>query len=320
MKRLGVSRQTAAQHFRELVAAAKLLKVHATRNAYYIPYDPRQARIHPTARFFSSRYQIKGLEEDKVFREAELRMGLKRMLSPAAYAAVGYAFTEMLNNAIEHSKSSHAGVRVRCEHGMLEFEVVDQGIGVFESIRKKFRLANHFEAVEHLSKGKQTTNPKRHSGQGIFFTSKIADRFVLESGKVRYIVDNIIQDILLEDTRNRKGTRVAFRLKQKSRKDLKRLFDEYTGSNYEFDKTRITVYLSGAKGENIARSQAKRMLFGLDKFRRIVLDFKKVRGIGQGFADEVFRVFRAHHPSIRIEPVNMSPSVAFMIRRTNGRR
>ena len=148
---------------------------------------------------------------------------------------------------------------------------------------------------------------------------KIADRFVLEGGKVRYIVDNVIQDVLLEDTRDRKGTRVVFPLKQRSRKDLKKLFDEYAGSDCEFDKTRIAVYLSGARGENIARSQAKRMLFGLEKFRQIVLDFKKVRGIGQGFSDEVFRVFRAQHPSIRIESVNMSPSVAFMIQRTTGR-
>jgi len=46
-----------------------------------------------------------------------------------------------------------------------------------------------------------------------------------------------------------------------------------------------------------------------------VLDFARVEGVGQGFVDEVLRVWASEHPEVRIEPVNMTPTVAFMVRR-----
>ncbi|MBU1862219.1 MAG: STAS-like domain-containing protein [Candidatus Omnitrophica bacterium] len=66
----------------------------------------------------------------------------------------------------------------------------------------------------------------------------------------------------------------------------------------------------------MARSQARRILFGLDQFKCIVLDFKDVAGIGQGFADEIFRVFQNAHPDISFEVVNANESVQFMIARS----
>lgn len=315
---IGISRQTIAQHCRELVASRRLAKLHSTRNAVYVPYASRLAAAPSRVSRFAARYAIRGLEEDRVFQEADLRLGLRRRLSPAAYQIIGYAFQEMLNNAIEHSKGAVAEVSLACEAGTFRFGIRDRGIGAFESIRRKFHRKNHFEAVEHLLKGKQTTDPAHHSGQGIFFTSKIADRFALESAKVRLIVDNAIDDVILEDRPSLSGTLVTFTLKARSRKALKRLFDEYSDSAYEFDKTKVAVHVSAQVSETLSRSQARRLLFGLEKFRRIVLDFKRVRGIGQGFADEIFRVFRRAHPTIRVGAINGSPSVTFMIRRATA--
>ena len=311
--RMQISRQTAAQHLRELVAARKLVKLGSTRSAVYVSSAAGSARI-PSTRF-TSLYPRHGLEEDRVFREVDLRLGLRRLLSPAAYRIAGYAFSEMLNNAIDHSASAQVAIQVECRQGDFRFEIRDWGVGAFESIRKKFGLKNHFEAIEHLAKGKQSADPKHHSGQGIFFTSKIADRFMLESHRLFYTVDNRLEDVFLKDVRSLKGTRVEFVLKQHSRKNLKELFDEYSGNDYSFDRTKIVVRLSQTQGEHISRSQARRLLFGLEKFRRILFDFKKVDEIGQGFADEIFRVFHQAHPSIRLESIHASPSVEFMIRR-----
>jgi len=43
------------------------------------------------------------------------------------------------------------------------------------------------------------------------------------------------------------------------------------------------------------------------------MDFKNVRTVGQGFVDEVFRVFRNRHPHIKLEFINVSEDVQFMI-------
>jgi STAS-like domain of unknown function (DUF4325) len=66
----------------------------------------------------------------------------------------------------------------------------------------------------------------------------------------------------------------------------------------------------------ISRSQAKRILTGLEKFKYVTLDFKGVRLVGQGFADEVFRVFKNRYPDIQIDYINANDDVKFMIERS----
>jgi len=89
----------------------------------------------------------------------------------------------MLNNAIDHSSSPNVLVELSIGSGLFQFTIRDWGLGAFESIRHKFALSSHFEAIELMLKGKQTTMPERHSGQGIFFTSKISDLFILRSSQ-----------------------------------------------------------------------------------------------------------------------------------------
>jgi len=311
----GISRQAAARHLRELVALHKLSKEGSTNRARYFPFDPNRVASSEMPAI-SLLYRLRGLEEDRVWEHLVRRANLTKKLSTPAFKIVQYAFTEMLNNAIDHSRAGRVRVELRFDRGVLLFRISDRGIGAFESVRKKFNLRDHFEAAEHLLKGKQTTAPDRHSGQGIFFTSRIADHFALTSAAVKLDVNNALGDIGLIDIKPVRGTEVAFVLKQKSRKDLKALFDEYTNRDLVFDKTEIRINLSRTEpGGYVSRSEARRLLFGLEKFKRIVIDFNKVRGIGQGFADEIFRVFRRQHPLIQLEPVSMAPSVAFFVKR-----
>ena len=47
----------------------------------------------------------------------------------------------------------------------------------------------------------------------------------------------------------------------------------------------------------------------------MILDFTGVEGVGQGFADEVFRVWAKQHLETRLNPENMTEPVAFMVER-----
>jgi len=69
---------------------------------------------------------------------------------------------------------------------------------------------------------------------------------------------------------------------------------------------------------HISRSQARRVLTGLDRFRVIVFDFDKVPMVGQAFADEVFRVFHNKYPVIKLQAINMNEAVRFMVERVEG--
>ena len=52
----------------------------------------------------------------------------------------------------------------------------------------------------------------------------------------------------------------------------------------------------------------------------MVLDFSEVTGIGQAFADEIFRVFANAHPEVELLPMNAVPGVQQMIRRAEVAR
>jgi hypothetical protein len=91
--------------------------------------------------------------------------------------------------------------------------------------------------------------------------------------------------------------------------------------DYSFARTVVPVRLAQVGDENlISRSQAKRLLQRVDRFRHVVLDFAEVRGIGQAFADEIFRVFALAHPEVELEVIHALPEVQKMIRRAEAAR
>jgi anti-sigma regulatory factor (Ser/Thr protein kinase) len=310
----GISRQTAHQHIRELVARKKLLKIGKTTSAYYVPYTAAHARAAFKGKKLTLRKSRKNLQEDIVFREIAMRLNLSKELSPCAFDAVHYAFTEMVNNAIDHSHSKTVLMTLCVEDQFVWFSIADTGIGVFNSIRKRFTLPDDYSALEHLMKGKQTTDPAHHSGQGIFFTSKTADYFSIESACIKWIVDNRIGDLFVQECRPlKKGTNVYFSIKKRSRRKLRDVFNDYCNEDYVFDKTQVMVNLCPKEGAYVSRSEAKRVLVGLEKFDRVVFDFRKVDAIGQGFADEIFRVYKQRYPGKETIAVNMNNAVAFMV-------
>ena len=80
-----------------------------------------------------------------------------------------------------------------------------------------------------------------------------------------------------------------------------------------FTEIKIKLYTMGTI--HISRSQARRVLNRLEKFRKVILDFDKVPTVGQAFADEIFRVFKEKYPEVEIIPENMNEAVEFMVER-----
>ena len=177
--------------------------------------------------------------------------------------------------------------------------------------------------MQDLLKGKTTTQPHSHTGEGIFFTSKVADIFELDSFGYKMRVDNVVKDVFFQETQEiKKGTKVTFAISVNSSKHLNDVFSKFVTKQGEagFDKTEILVRLFIQGSVYISRSQAKRILTGLEKYNTIVLDFDKVTTIGQAFTDEIFRVFQQRHPEIKIQPINMSEPIKFMIDRVERPR
>jgi len=234
-----------------------------------------------------------------------------------------FAFSEMFNNAIEHSRSKIISVEVTVRERVLSFIVNDAGIGVFRNIMRKRNLKSEIEAIQDLLKGKTTTLPRTHSGEGIFFTSKAGDMFTLDSFGQMLVVNNLSRDVSARATSViKRGTRVLFTIRPDSQRHLNDVFKKYTNlddnSDYGFDKTEVRVRLFTSGGVHVSRSQARRVLEGLDKFKVVVFDYKNVPLVGQAFADEIYRVFHERHPDIRLENEHMSEGVKFMVERSKN--
>lgn len=302
---LGVTRQTVHRHLRQLVVDGYLVVEGAGRATRYSRSNPVDVR----------RYSTSGLEEDRVWSEMSAPGTIAGDLPKAAETVLQYLLTELVNNAIDHSGASNVNVRIAKTNLTVALEVEDEGVGIFRHIRDKMDLASELEALQELSKGKTTTMPRRHTGEGIFFSSKAANRFEIESGALRWIVDNRKSDMAVGalDPR-RDGTTVRAEVDSANANDMTAIFAEHT-RNFEFSKTRTIVRLFAIGTEFVSRSQAKRLVHGLEKFREVVVDFEGVDLVGQGFADEVFRVWAQHHPEVLLVPTGMCKPVAFMIER-----
>ena len=306
---LSISRQALNKHLKVLIQKGLVVKDGKTRGAAY----SLAGKIKPVRRF-RKKYVLKGLEEHKAFNEVTLHQNFRKNLSDNVFHIVNYVFSEILNNAIEHSRSKFCSIEIVLDQYNCAFTIRDYGIGIFYSVYTKFDLSDETSAIGELIKGKTTTMRERHSGEGVFFSSKSGDTVIFRSHKINLTFDNIKKDVFVEEKRHIKGTEVKFCISRGSKRNLESTFKLYAPEEYDyrFEKTKVSVKLF--QTEFVSRSEAKRLLLGLEKFKEIILDFKGVKSIGQGFADEIFRVFKKQHPDIIIQTKNLNHIIVSIIK------
>ncbi len=307
----GVSRQVANGWLQSLVDDGLVEAKGSTRARVY-----RLALLGADDRTFPR----DGLEEHIVWQQVVLPQVVER---PAHVREIwNYASTEMINNAIDHSGSKTVRVEVRRTAVWTEVVVADDGEGIFLKIQRALGLHDAREALLELAKGKLTTAPAYHSGEGIFFTSRAMDEFEIDSHQLRFTHDASRPDTIEHHEGDVPGTRVRMRLANDSARRLRDVFDAFTDPEEQtFDRTVVPLRLAQFGGDLlVSRSQAKRVASRFERFKRVELDFTGVETIGQAFADELFRVFASAHPDIRIGPLHAGPAVDAMIRRAVAAR
>lgn len=321
--RFGVTRAAAAPAVRRLEAEGFIVRSGGRTRPVFRPGP---------SRCIERRYPLPGLDESLAWEQdfaplLDLAANLRNV--------VHYGFTEMLNNANDHSGGAQATVRCEVAGSFLYLKVVDDGIGIFERVGQALELSDRRLALLELSKGRVTTDPARHSGEGIFFTSRAFSVFRLEANGLVYERDNPepgpreaerLVELPGEDPggrADRRGTAVRMAIRLDSALELRSLFEHYTTGapdDLTFDRTVIPVRLARLGNENLlSRSQAKRLISRIDRFKVVELDFAGVPEIGQAFADELFRVFAQQHPAIELRAINAGAGVMPMIRRARAR-
>jgi DNA-binding Lrp family transcriptional regulator len=313
----GLSRAYVHRFIKMLTDEGAIARMGKANQSHYVLISKRGAS--PSKPLRVRKIMInKGLAEDKILRRIKEESSIFQGIAGNVSSIVDYAFTEMLNNAIEHSASEVIDAVIAKTATDIRFTIADRGIGIFNNIMKKKRLPSTMDAIQDLLKGKETTMPEMHSGEGIFFTSKMADHMTIKSFAKKLVFDNAAQDIYVRDVRAAKGTKVDFALDIKSPKTLTDLFRQYTDESFQFSRTGVKVSLFHGEVDYVSRSQARRILAGLEKFKTVELDFKNVKSVGQGFADEVFHVWQAAHRDVEMIVKNANENIMLMIRRAQA--
>lgn len=227
-----------------------------------------------------------------------------------------YSFMEMVNNAIDHSQGTKLKIYIRQNALYTWVNIIDDGVGIFNKIAEYYKFGDLDEAIFALFKGKLTTDSANHSGEGIFFTSRVMDYFYALSDKKVFSQDNtieMIRTISEGKKKETKGTKIILALSNYATQSLREAFDEFSSDDGGFNITKIPMKKICDSGYPVSRSQAKRLYFGFDKFKTVILDFKDVDDIGQGFAHELFVVFKRNNPAIELKCINENENVSRMI-------
>lgn len=301
----GVSRQAAHRHVKALVDEGSLIALGSNRGRVY------QLAVLDRKEGSES---LDGLEEHQVWRT--YAASLIEAVPGAVHELGHFCFTEMVNNAIDHSGGTRLRVVVERTPLYLKMQVTDDGVGIFKKIREAMLLDDERHAMLELTKGKFTTDPKAHSGMGIFFTSKSCDKFSIMSGLLYFAHVRSGRDWLFDDgPGDFSGTVITMTIDLDTDKRLNRIFTDYSTPEHPgFSRTTIPVEVAQYGDENlISRSQAKRVLARIEKFKEVMFDFMNISIIGQSFADEIFRVFAQAHPDVEIFATNANPQVRAMI-------
>ena len=310
-EKFGISRQAANIHLRQLCDEGILERSGRTRATRY-----RLAVLFKWER----PYEISSKPPEDVVWTRDVR-GVLGELPENAMDIWHYGFTEMFNNAIDHSEGNTVVVGVVRTAVNTEVMIGDDGYGIFRKIRHALELLDERHAVLELSKGKLTTDPQNHTGEGIFFASRMFDHFEILSGEVYFAHEfGQVEDWILERNKESRGTHVFMRLSNRTTRTSREVFDEYaSGDDFGFTKTVVPVRMARyGEDQLISRSQAKRLLARVDLFETVLFDFREVDTVGPAFIDEMFRVFAMRHPEIELEAINSNPEIDRTIERARA--
>ena len=307
-----ITRQAVNKHLQKLSAEHALSESGQTRSRSY--------RLSPILESRKDYPIIPGLAEDVVWT-GDIQPVLGEQ--PENVLDIWrYCFTEMFNNAIDHSGGTTIHVHILRTAIDTEMSISDNGVGIFKKIQDALGLLDERHAILELCKGKLTTDPAKHTGEGIFFTSRMVDSFDILSGGV-YLTHTFgnEEDWIMERDRFKSGTTIFLRLSNHTSRTLKKIYDHYApgSDDYGFNKTVVPVKLAQYGNDKlISRSQAKRLLARVELFKIVMFDFSDVPTIGQAFADEIFRVFAKVHPDIQLHAIHTSSEVKRMIERAKS--
>ena len=307
LEKFGVSKSTVYNYLTTLQNNGEVERVGGSM-PYRVAYKTTRFTIDPT----------RERSEDRLFTRdvapllADLPANVQKIWR--------YAFTAMLNNALEHSRATAIVCVISRNRLSTIIGVLDNGTGIFRRIQQDVREQTgdgitSAEAAALLFAGGYTSAPDTHVGQGIFFVSRLMDHFAIRSEQQLFTPSG--EDD--EEIDRFRGTAVQMALANDSTRELAEVMAKYIDPEAGFIRTEIPVLRFFGGECPISRSEARRLGEVLSDFREAELDFTGVEEVGPDFAHELFTVLAAQMPTLQIQVTNATPALEAMLRRCGYR-
>ncbi|MBP5348852.1 MAG: DUF4325 domain-containing protein [Clostridia bacterium] len=306
-----VSTSTVYNYVQRLIRDGKLIRDPEKRTGMSLPEKRVQFTYGTDAK----------LSEDRIFQKdiEPLLAGVPQNVYRIWY----YCFTEMMNNAIEHSGAKTIACSFTENALETRIVIVDDGIGIFKNIRNYLFETTGEDVPErecagYLLAGRFTTAKERHTGEGIFFTSHLLDRFAILSSGVVFTRSDFsdAQSDLPDDSSG--GTVVYMALSNTSPKRSADVFDRFSDVETGFSKTEIPMAHLFPNGYPVSRSEARRLFGMIRDFREVTLDFTGIENVGQAFVHEFFVLLPGQNPEQTVTLKNVADPVGRMILRVKN--
>ena len=313
VRKFGLSRQAVLRHMKVLILDGKVEAHGRTRDRYYV--------LKPIVNELFEFDISSSFDEDVIGRRhiyphlKDCPLNIRKICE--------YGFSQIMNNVIVHSKGKTCKVRFLINEESINLKIRDDGSdGLLSRIASIYNLDDPFCGALELTKGKVSTDFKRHTGEGIFFVSHLFDSVIIRSNGYS-LKHNLEKNNwkLNKSEKDIKGTSISLHIKKTSDQTFEDTMVKFSSKpdGSRFDKALIPVNLVRVGSEALmSRGQARRLLRGLNEFKEVAFDFANVHTIGQPFADEVFRVFPSDHRETKLSIINSTIEIDTIIKRVTN--
>jgi anti-sigma regulatory factor (Ser/Thr protein kinase) len=281
-----ISRQAVHHHLNRLLREGVLLAEGRTR---------------------ARRYALAVLDE--ITERLDAREGLlwrRRFLPtlaevPAAVVEIArFGFAEIVRNALDHSGSAEASLRLRRTAAAVEIRVSDQGTGILRHLAGALGVDDPRLAALEIARSRSLGHVARAFDTFLVWSDRHVLRREARDGDGRWSLEPLAARV--------RGTTVGLRIRVRS--------DATIGDVLSRTSTEIPLRLAFDEGEQpTSREQARRVLPRTQRPRELVVDFTDIACVGPAFADELLCVVPREHPGMRLSWRNASPEVEQDLRR-----
>ena len=294
---------------------AERFNIHRRTALEYLRRLQREGSLSLAGRTRARRYELKlraqGWWRKALERGAEHAIWAETVAPQVAdlkdnvRAILRHGFEEVFANAALHSGADEANVLFERDAANVAVMVIDQGSGVFESVRQALGLPEPADAALELAKGR--VGVRGSPGEGLRLAMGMFDELTLSSRGLTLTARTSGDHTRFElkPSGKAEGTGVRLSIAAASPRHIQFVLDRCADGRGVLP---VSLILS-AGDALVSRAQARRLLRGAERFSRLVVDFSSVNSIGPAFADELFRVYRQENPSVDLTAENASPEI-----------